>query len=286
MTGRVTAGLMRLWRFKNPLLYRLGLYRDPFRDQIRSLDEDVDLGNRSILFIGGLHRSGTSLLHKNIRAHPFVTGIDNDRVPASEGQFLQDVFPADRTFGGPGYFAFDRGAHFTEDSPLVTPENARRILRQWAAWMDLDAARLMLEKSPSNLLRSRFLQALFPGCHFLFVSRHPLAVSLATRKWARATLEHLLEHWARAYSILEADLPLLENARVVKYEDLVGTGRDLLTDICRSVGLGDYEPPEAFKDYNARYFAQLDQATLARLRRRVSRDAQATFERWGYSLSV
>ena len=286
MSRRLPPPLMRLWRFKNPLLYRLGLYRDPFRGQIRSLAEDVDLGDRSILFIGGLHRSGTSLLHKNIRAHPLVTGIDNDRVPASEGQFLQDVFPADRTFGGPGYFAFDRGAHVTEDSPLVTPDNARRILRQWAAWMDVDAARLMLEKSPSNLLRSRFLQALFPGCHFLFVSRHPLAVSLATQKWAGATLEHLLEHWARAYAILEGDLPRLENARVVKYEDLVSTGRGLLTDICESVGLPEYDPPEAFKDYNARYFDRYDAATLGRLRQRVSRDAMATFERWGYSLSV
>ena len=99
-------------------------------------------------------------------------------------------------------------------------------------------------------------------------------------------MEHLLEHWARAYSILESDLPRLENARVVKYEDLVRTGRGLLTDICRSVGLPDYEPPEAFKDYNARYFDQLDEATLARLQRRISPDAMATIERWGYSLSV
>jgi hypothetical protein len=109
---------------------------------------------------------------------------------------------------------------------------------------DLEHGRLLLEKSPSNLLRGRSLQRLFPGSHFLLVTRHPVVVSLATRKWARSSLPRLLEHWARAHDILGGDLFRIEHARIARKEDLVETGRGLLAEIYASVGLPDAPPAD------------------------------------------
>ena len=102
MTSPLVWHWTRLKRQKNRWLFRLGLYRNPFADQVQPLDADVDMTDRTLLFIGGLHRSGTSVLHRILRSHPAATGIDNPRVPESEGQYVQDVFAPDRAFGGPG----------------------------------------------------------------------------------------------------------------------------------------------------------------------------------------
>jgi hypothetical protein len=38
-------------------------------------EEDIPMKNNEFIFLAGLHRSGTSLLHKIIREHPEVSGF-------------------------------------------------------------------------------------------------------------------------------------------------------------------------------------------------------------------
>ena len=78
----------------------------------------------------------------------------------------------------------DPAAHLTETSSLVTPENAERMLRSWAAHWDLSRP-LLLEKSPPNLVMTRMLQAMYPDAKFVVIVRHPVVVSLSTHKWVR-----------------------------------------------------------------------------------------------------
>ncbi len=110
----------------------------------------------------------------------------------------------------------DPRSHLTEESELVTEDNARRLVAQWSSHWDLDR-RLLLEKSPPNLVRTRFLQALFPGARFVVVVRHPVVVALSTQKWAGplAGLAPLLEHWIRAHEAFLADVEHLRNVHVV-----------------------------------------------------------------------
>ena len=96
----------------------------------------------------------------------------------NEGQHVQTVFPPDDALGGPGYFAFNPLAHMTEAHALATPASRARLEAEWGAHWDASKG-VLLEKSPSNLLRARFLQALWPDCHFVFIVRHPLAHAYA-----------------------------------------------------------------------------------------------------------
>ena len=113
------------------------------------------------VFIGGLHRSGTTFLWRCMGEHPLVSMFPITLRPPAEGQLLQSVYPRASVYGGPGRFGFSPEAHLTEGSPLVSAESRMRLLADWAPLWDLDKP-VLLEKSPPNLIRGRFLQALFP----------------------------------------------------------------------------------------------------------------------------
>ena len=57
------------------------------------------------VFVGGLHRSGTTPLARVLGAHPEISGLSGTGVSEDEGQHLQDVYPRIRAHGGMGRFA-------------------------------------------------------------------------------------------------------------------------------------------------------------------------------------
>lgn len=70
------------------------------------------------VFICGLHRSGTSVLGRNVARLENCTGFKDTGVVEDEGQFLQDVYPIDGVYGGAGRFGFHPNSHRTESSPF------------------------------------------------------------------------------------------------------------------------------------------------------------------------
>ena len=94
---------------------------------------------KTLVFVGGLHRSGTSLLHRCLAEHPDASGFRGTGVPEDEGQHLQSVYRPARAHGGPGRFGFDPGAHLTEESPLVSDENRGAPRRRLGAALGHDA---------------------------------------------------------------------------------------------------------------------------------------------------
>jgi len=189
-----------------------------------------------LVFVGGLHKSGTTLLADLLSGHPSISGLSAMGVPKNEGQHTQDVLPTARAHGGPGKFAFDPAAHVTEVSPLATSASARRLMDAWRPHWDL-ARPVLLEKSPPNLIRTRFLQALFPDASFVIILRHPIAVALATQKWSRSTIGELLHHWIVAHDILATDMAALHRVQVVTFERLTADPQACLDGIHRFLEL-------------------------------------------------
>lgn len=248
----------------------------------------VDPARHRLVFVGGLHRSGTTVLGRCLAEHPNVSGFSDTGVPADEGQHLQSVYPTARTYGGPGKFGFAAEAHLTEGSPLVSEESAQTLVEEWSPYWDLERA-VLVEKSPPNLIRTRFLQALFPEASFVMVTRHPVAVSLATQKWSKTSLSSLLEHWVTCHRIFAVDRQRLSRIHVVAYEDLVSAPQPCLDAIYAFLGLEARAMSlEVRSDGNDAYFARWEElgrgpvgrARLARLRRRFGAEVEA----FGYSL--
>ena len=172
------------------------------------------------VFVGGLHRSGTSLTARLIAALPGVAAITDAPVPENEGVYLQGAIPHHARSGMPMHFATDPAQHLTEDHPLNRLETRQRLAADWDPWF-APGARWRVEKSPVNLTRMRLLQQLFPMAHFVVVLRHPEAVAAAVAKWVSDPAPALIDHWLDAHDRLVADLPFVHAAAVIRYEDLV-----------------------------------------------------------------
>lgn len=192
-------------------------------------DSAAAVDGARLIFVAGLHRSGTTPLARTMAEHPDISGLSDTGVKEDEGQHLQPVYPKAKLYGGPGRFANDPRSHLTESSELVSPENARRLVEAWSPYWDLTKP-LLLEKSPPNVVMGRFLQALFPGSAFVTVIRHPVIVALSTVKWRRllsrnfqnyTSVESMVGHWLAAHDTFLRDLPHLSRVHVLRYEDLV-----------------------------------------------------------------
>jgi hypothetical protein len=210
-------------------------------------------------------------------------------VPEDEGQHLQSVYPAAKEHGGPGRFGFDSASFLTEKSPLASKENAKALWEQWAPYWDLSKS-LLVEKSPPNLVRMRFLQTLFPESSFIVLIRHPIAVSYATRKWSETRPDSLIRHWLVCHEQFDQDRSFIDKLLVVRYEDFVLQPDEVLR---KTFGFLELEPFPSTRHVkqgmNTKYFDAYEslsrrgfmyQAYRAYMQRRFERRTCA----FGYSL--
>jgi hypothetical protein len=194
------------------------------------------MNNYKIIFLAGLHRSGTSLIHEILRSHPKVSGFSNTSVPEDEGQHLQTVYQPAKDFGGPGIFGFDERAYMNESHHLATSDNGERLFQQWSRYWNLKKEYL-LEKSPPNIIRTRFLQKLFPKSAFVVILRHPIAVAYATKKWTKTSAPNLIEHNLKCYERFITDRPNLKSVYIMHYESFVRSPQVEISKILRWIGV-------------------------------------------------
>ena len=212
--------------------------------------------DKKFIFIAGLHRSGTSLLDKIIKSHPKISGFHNTGVPEDEGQHLQSVYEPAKAFGGPGKFAFHPESYMNETHPLATEENAKKLFKEWSSYLDI-SQEYIVEKSPPNIIRTRFLQNLFPNSKFIIILRHPIAVSFATKRWSDGSTTELIEHYLKAYEILTEDLQHLKNWHIIKYEDFISSPQKTIDEIFNYLELESISINQKIKkDINKKYFLQ------------------------------
>ncbi|MGO9085967.1 MAG: sulfotransferase family protein [Candidatus Sulfotelmatobacter sp.] len=223
-----------------------------------------------------------------MREHPLISGFRDTGVPEDEGQHLQTVFLPAKSHGGPGRFGFVPEAHLTEKSALITPQNRQRLFQEWSKHWDLSKP-CLLEKSPPNLIRTRFFQGLFPSSHFIVITRHPVAASLATRKWANSSLELLIEHWVHCHNLFELDRPLLHHVHVLKYEDLIQATETEVHKIYKFLNLSPHPSQPLNPRGNEPYFQQWAQFSSDTTGRALVSEIVSKYEnkvrRYGYSVA-
>ena len=174
---------------------------------------------KKYIFVCGLHRSGTSTLTKIIGTSNLVSIHINTNVPENEGQHIQSVYNAAIKHGGPGKFGFDKNYHYTEKSYLLTQKNNDKILNEWSKYWDLNKS-ILVEKSPPNIIHTRYLQEIVQNSYFIIIIRHPFAVAMATKKWNEQSLYKHIDHWLHTHKILYNDLKKIKNYLILKYEHL------------------------------------------------------------------
>lgn len=252
-----------------------------------------------LIFVAGLHRSGTTPLARTMGSHPQISGLRETGVKEDEGQHLQTVYAKAKTYGGAGRFAMDPRSHLTDESSLVSAANAAKLVEEWSPFWDLER-KYLLEKSPPNLIMGRYLQSLFPGSAFVAVIRHPIVVALSTHKWRRfaarnvrmhTTYYQLVEHWLTAHEIFRKDLSHLQRVHVLRYENLVSDAEAQLGPVNDLLGLSTPLDSGALRSthsdrYERQWAAMRSGGPLARLNRSlIERDFGDAIRRWGYDVN-
>lgn len=221
---------------------------------------DASRLNRRFVFVAGLHRSGTTLLANLLGEHPEISHLRDAAGGAEEGQHLQSVYPVGRVWGADavGRVGFDPFAYLTERSKLAAPDKADALFAQWARYWDLSRP-VLLEKSPPNIIRTRYLQACFPDSAFIVIVRHPIASSIATKKWCRRNpVLGIMANWALCYGRFLHDRPHLKRSLIVRYEALVADPEAELRRITDFLGLAPLAaaPAQVRDEINEKYFAR------------------------------
>jgi hypothetical protein len=270
----------------------------------------TDSAPKKYVFIGGHPRSGTTLLAFNVGRMENCTAMENTGVPMDEGQMLQTVYPDDLECGGAGRFAFDPRAHVTETSSLLTPENRASLRASWDAWWDQGKS-IFIEKSVGNMIRGRFLQAVFENSCFIVIKRHPVATCLAINKWSGTLtkaphlidvlsfftphkwsgfpLHRLFEHWLLCHDTFDEDKKHLREVYELTYEDYIANQNQHHQQIAAFIGAGslaDVEPTTASynKKYLDRWHRMLTSGVGKKYCQFMAAKYEARFARHNYSL--
>lgn len=261
----------------------------------RTVGEGTPWDGHRFIFIGGVHRSGTSYTARSIATHPTVSAFRDTGVQEDEGEHLQSVYPDSWDYGGMTRFAFTPAMHITESSPLVSNRSRALLWEEWGRLWDRSKP-ILLEKSPPNLMKMRFLQALFPHSTQVLVIRHPVSVVLSSLKWRTSlnglfAAHRIIEHWLAANEIATADAPRIERLYVLRYEDLVADEAREMTRLADALDLTDefsaepLDPTRDARNFEAwRWLA--DRSHRRAYFRWVERRYEPRIAKLGYSFHV
>ncbi len=233
---------MKGTRFKPIIRECLGRLNREIRIALTPVPKD-----RTWVFLVGCYNSGTTLLAELLNQHPSISALP------TEGHFITDEFIKDFDIGLPRMWV-EREDLFRLTEVDRGPDPLR-VKKEWAMRLDLSKP-VLLEKSPPNTAKVRWLQAHFENAHFIGIVRNGYAVSEGiTRK---ADPRHLPDswpiemsayQWKRSNEILEQDAKHLKRFMWVRYEDLANNTVAILNQITNFIGIPNFESFESDRSW-------------------------------------
>jgi hypothetical protein len=226
--------LMKGTRFRALIRENLGLFKREIKIALTPLPKD-----KKWVFLVGCYNSGTTLLSELLGQHPLISALE------TEGHFITDQFVKDYDIGLPRMWV-DREDIFRLDENDTGPDPVR-VLKEWSMRLDLKK-QVLIEKSPPNSAKTRWLQKHFENAHFIGIVRNGYAVAEGiTRK---ANPLHLINswpidksayQWARSNEILLEDSEHLKKFMWVTYEDLADDTIGTLNKITEFLSIDSFQ---------------------------------------------
>lgn len=195
--------------------------------------------DKTWIFLVGCYNSGTTLLAELLGQHPSISALP------TEGHFITDQFVKDYEVGLPRMWV-EREDLFRLNEEDQGPDPVR-LKKEWGMRLDLSKP-VLLEKSPPNSAKTRWLQKHFENAYFIGIIRNGYAVAEGiTRKAKPAHLkdswpiEMSAYQWKHSNEVLKKDAEHLRHYIWVSYEDLAADTMGTLNKITEFVGIPGFE---------------------------------------------
>jgi len=165
------------------------------------------------LFILGLNNGGTTLLHQLLATSPWVAALP------TEGQFLPSWKGPNPIRLGVKHIYTAKEAVFADPANYDWPAIKNDWYARWA--QHNPAARVRLQKSPTDLARVGMLQREFPGARFIVMARNPYAVvDGVLRGNPAATVAQAATHVLRCLALCRDAAANVRGSLAITYEML------------------------------------------------------------------
>jgi hypothetical protein len=229
-------------------------FKPILRDCLGQLNREVRIAltpvpkDKTWVFLVGCYNSGTTLLAELLGQHPSISAL------STEGHFITDQFVKDYDIGLPRMWV-EREDLFRLDENDEGPD-ALRVTKEWAMRLDLKKP-VLVEKSPPNSAKMRWLQKHFENAHFVGIMRNGYAVAEGiTRK---ADPKHLVDswpiemsayQWKRSNEVMQEDAEHLKRFMWISYEDLAEDTATTLNKITDFIGIDNFEAFESDRNWS------------------------------------
>lgn len=181
------------------------------------------------VFIVGCYNSGTTLLHDILAKHPAVGSME------FEGQYMTDQLPIkhnnlERLWAiSPEIFCLNENSK--------TNINSTKIKENWGVHINHPKRPVLIEKSPTNSARMRWLQKEFENAHFIAIVRNGYAVSEGINRKVKHDIALCAEQWNISNKIMLSDLGFIKNKLLITYEDLTQNPESEFNKITNFIGI-------------------------------------------------
>ncbi len=252
----------------------------------RWVDERLRASESGWLFILGVNNSGTTLLANVLESHPDMRGLER------EGQHLSRALPVASDYGISGLWTQRPDLFRWTEENDATP--AVRATFDWARHY-APGRGMLIEKSPPNTIRSRWLQANFRPSQFLATTRSPYAQCEGAHRRAGHPIDVAAKHWAQANGWLLDDIEHLDRCLVVSYEGLCDHTEETLRRIESFLEVKPFDRDTLTRDYSTRSIEgtpspirNMNDRSIARLSAAdidtINQIARGVMERLGYEV--
>ncbi len=188
------------------------------------------------LFVVGCYNSGTTLLSEILAEHSNIASLP------TEGHFLTDQLPSEYDMG------ISRMWMMREDLFRLNEKDEGpdviRLKKEWGMRLKNRDKPILLEKSPQNGARMRWLQHNFDNAYFIAIIRNPYAVAEGISRKAKPEsrmgkwpIETSVTQWCRSNQVVEEDSKHLRHFNWVRYEDLAADPERELKKIYDFIGV-------------------------------------------------
>lgn len=149
---------------------------------------------------------GSTLLQDLLSAHPEISGMHG------EGQYRTKALlrDNDRLFGE------------KKEAFYLTEADDANYLRVYYDWYfeTKGDRKILLEKTPVNSMRMRWLQQWFAPAKFIVIARSPYGVCEGMSRKTGISVEQAAKNWDDVYKTIAETLPFIKHALVMTYDEL------------------------------------------------------------------